>query len=458
MRKTTFSIPILALVLAGVAACNHGYQSTSSSAVPTVGKAPSAQLAFPGAEGCAKFVTGGRGGKVLVVTNLNDSGPGSFREAVDTEGPRTIVFAVAGTIALQSPIRVRNSNLTIAGQTAPGDGICIKNYNVRLYADNIIIRYMRFRLGDEARQQDDALSCIRQKDILIDHCSFSWSTDECLSIYDTENLTVQWCIISESLNNSVHEKGAHGYGGIWGGNNASFHHNLFAHHSSRNPRFCGSRYHHHPEWEIVDFRNNVIFNWGHNSAYAGEQGFYNMVNNYYKAGPATSKKVRNRIMNPFSPFGKFYVAGNYVDGFPEISQDNWAGGVQCDDLDSVHAEKPFSMRVEIPVESAKKAYDDVLEHAGAVLHRDALDARIIQEVRSGKPTFGDGIIDTQATVGGWPDLRVGTAPPDRDFDGMPDSWEKARGLNPEDDDSALKTLETGYTNLEVYLNELVTRQ
>ncbi len=458
MRSTKTNISILALLLICMAACNRAYKNGAPPAVETSEKVTAAQLAFPGAEGCGKYTTGGRGGKVLIVTNLNDSGPGSFREAVEAEGPRTVVFSVAGTIALQSPLRVRNGDLTIAGQTAPCGGICIKNYNVRLYADNIIIRYMRFRLGDEARQQDDALSCIRQKNILVDHCSFSWSTDECLSIYDTENLTVQWCIISESLNKSVHEKGEHGYGGIWGGNHATFHHNLFAHHSSRNPRFCGSRYHHHPEWEVVDFRNNVIFNWGHNSAYGGEQGHYNMVNNYYKAGPATSQKVSNRIVNPLSPYGKFYVAGNYIENYPKISADNWAGGVHCPDKDSARSEQAFPMRVEVPTKPAQAVFDDVLEHAGAVLHRDVLDTRIVREVRSGKPTFGDGIIDTQATVGGWPNLQTGTSPQDLDSDGMPDTWEKARGLDPDRDDSALKTLEAGYTNLEVYLNELVSGQ
>lgn len=416
-------------------------------------KAP-AIAAFPGAEGGGKYVTGGRGGKVITVTNLNDSGPGSLRAAIEAEYPRIIVFAVSGTIALQSTLRILSGDLTIAGQSAPGDGICVRNYNVNIDADNVIIRYMRFRLGNEAGQQTDALSCLRRKDILVDHCSMSWSVDETASLYDTENLTVQWCLISESLDHSVHVKGEHGYGGIWGGNNATFHHNLLAHHTSRNPRFCGSRYHHHPEWEVVDFRNNVIFNWGHNNVYGGEQGNYNIVNNYYKAGPATNKKVRNRIVNPSSPLGKYYVAGNYVDGFPEITANNWSGGVQCENVDSTYSAAPIPMRVALPEQSAREAYEAVLTHAGASLVRDALDARIVGEVRSGAPTYGNGMIDSQEKVGGWPNLQSRPAPPDRDHDGMPDTWEQTHGLRPDQDDAALFTLDKGYTNVEVYLNGL----
>ena len=411
--------------------------------------------AFPGAEGCGKYTTGGRGGQVMIVTNLNDDGPGSLRAALEVNAPRTVLFAISGTIALKSPLHIRYGDVTIAGQSAPGDGICLRNYNFSIYADNVIVRYMRFRMGDEARQQDDALTCLRRKNIIIDHCSMSWSSDECATTYDTENVTMQWCIISESLNKSVHVKGEHGYGGIWGGNNVSFHHNLLAHHTSRNPRFCGSRYHHHPEWEVVDFRNNVIFNWQHNSAYGGEQGNYNMVNNFYKAGPATSERVRNRIVNPSSPVGLFYVTGNYVEGFPDISRDNWAGGVQCAHPDSAHATKPFPMRIELPVETAEQAYTSVLDRAGASLHRDDLDKRIVEEVRSGKPTYGDGIINSQKDVGGWPELHAEAAPADRDRDGMPDAWEQAHKLDPDINDANLYTLDKGYTNLEIYLAVLV---
>lgn len=413
--------------------------------------------AFPGAEGCGKYTTGGRGGRVLIVSNLNDDGPGSLRAAVSADGPRIVAFSVSGTIELKSILHIRSGDLTIAGQSAPGGGICLRNYSLRIEADNVIVRYLRFRMGDEAAQQDDALSCLRRKNIIIDHCSMSWSTDECASLYDTENLSLQWCILSESLNRSVHQKGEHGYGGIWGGNHASFHHNLLAHHTSRNPRFCGARYHHRPDWEVVDFRNNVIFNWEHNSAYGGEEGHYNMVNNYYKAGPATNKKVRNRIVNPSAPFGKFYVADNYVDGFPGISRDNWAGGVQCSHPDSAFAAKPFPMRVEIPHETAEQAYRAVLDRAGASMFRDAADTRIVAEVRSGKPGFANGIIDSQKTVGGWPDLPAAIPYADSDRDGMPDHWEQSHGLDPNRDDSAMYTLDKAYTNVEMYLNGLTEK-
>lgn len=411
-------------------------------------------LAFPGAEGFGKFTTGGRGGEVMIVQNLNDNGAGSLREAIEAKGARTITFAVAGTIVLESPLRIKNGDITIAGQSAPGEGITLRGYPVKINADNVIIRYLRFRMGDENKIEDDAISAIRQKNIIIDHCSFSWGTDEAASFYDNENFTLQWSIISESLNNSVHSKGEHGYGGIWGGKGASFHHNLLAHHKSRNPRFNGARTHKEPEKEIVDFRNNVIYNWQANSAYAGESGQYNMINNYYKPGPATEKTKRNRIVNPWKPYGKFYVMGNYMHGNEAITQNN-ALGVVCEDKSLPLVDKSIPVEA-IETQTAVDAYEAVLKTAGASLSRDAVDSRIVEEVRVGNATYGNGIIDSQEDVGGWPELKKAKAPLDSDGDGMPDFWEEKHGLNPHDPiDNVAYSLDKAYTNIELYLNQII---
>jgi hypothetical protein len=434
--------------------------------------------AFPGAEGGGKYVTGGRGGEVISVDNLNDKGDGSFRKAIEAEGPRTIIFRVSGIIELQKTIHIKNGDLTIAGQTAPGDGICLKNYGIRVDADNVIIRYIRVRPGDEMREENDAITGIRHKNIIIDHCSFSWALDEVASFYDNENFTMQWCIISESLYHSWHHKGDHGYGGIWGGLNASFHHNLISDHTSRNPRFCGSRYSGKAENEKTDFRNNVVYNWGFNSVYGGEEGSYNMVNNYYKAGPATKKDVRHRILNLTQMFynpsinpdtlraGWFFIDGNVVEGNPEISKDNWNGGVQGKGVDKAAIEKSkLTTPVEytpIETDDAKTVFQPVLKCAGASLVRDAVDKRIIAETKSGKEKSGasfdgggKGIIDSQADVGGWPVLKSEAPPKDSDNDGMPDKWEKENGLQPDIPDNNSYLLNSDYTNLEVYINSLL---
>jgi hypothetical protein len=437
------------------------------------------QLAFPGAEGFGRFTTGGRGGAVLEVTNLNDAGTGSFRAAVLATGPRTIVFRVSGTIKLLTSLTIKSGDLTIAGQTAPGDGICISNQTVMIDADNIIIRYMRFRLGDEAQVDNDAIWGRNRQNIILDHCTMSWSVDETASFYLNKNFTMQWCLLSESLFRSVHDKGDHGYGGIWGGDHATFHHNLLAHHTSRNPRFNGGGRSGinggtYPN-EHVDFRNNVIYNWGGNSAYGGENGNYNMVNNYYKYGPATSSGVRSRIVQvsfeslpTWGPgYGKFYITGNYVHNNAAVTADNWNGGVNYDS--SLPTEQRPNVRLQAPIEyhmatdhTAVQAYESVLEQVGASLKRDAVDTRIINEVRNGTATFGGaygaakGIIDTQATVGGWPALASLPAPTDTDNDGMPDTWETTNGLNPNDAaDRNTDANGNGYTNLEEYLNSLV---
>jgi hypothetical protein len=438
--------------------------------------------AFPGAEGSGKYTTGGRGGRVIYVTNLEDNNNiGSLRYAVNQSGSRIILFKVSGTIKLLSRLNISNPNITIAGQTAPGDGITLRDYPVVVNTNNVIIRFIRFRMGDEKAQQDDALSGRRVQNIIIDHCSMSWSTDECASFYDNQFFTLQWSILSESLRISVHEKGKHGYGGIWGGQGVSFHHNLLANHDSRNPRFCGSRYSNKPDLELVDFRNNVIYNWGGNSAYGAEGGRYNMVNNYYKAGPVTSTSKQKRIIEvypddgsnsqPKGTYATFYVDGNYMTKSALVSADNWQGvdmnsnfssyapGITKNDIKS---ETIFPFAV-VTTHSAEKAYEKIIDFCGASLKRDSVDLRIIHDVSSGMATYKDGgngstngLIDTQSAVGGWPVLQTLDAPADSDEDGMPDDWEKANNLNAESGgDAQLKSVDGVYPNVEVYLNSLV---
>jgi len=425
---------------------------------------PGDAIAFPGAEGGGMYTTGGRGGDVYVVTSLEDGvSEGTLRYAVGQSGARTIVFAVTGTIYLNSELKISNNDITIAGQSAPGGGITLAGYPVTVSADNVILRFLRFRMGDENAVEGDAVWGRRHADIIIDHCSMSWSTDECASFYDNENFTMQWSLIAESLNESVHGKGAHGYGGLWGGYNATFHHNLLAHHKSRNPRFYGVRD------GIVRERaamvNNVIYNWGDNSSYGGEGGQYNIINNYYKAGPATESHP-DRIFEAYYEvsYGKFFVTGNFVDGYPSVTADNWLGIdlKSGGDKSTLVADSRFDI-TEVNYTSAEEAYAAVLEHVGASLSRDVVDERIVGDVRNGDATFGGtygdalGIIDTQSTVGGWPGLAPGTVPADSDKDGMPDDWESQNGLNPDDAaDTSGNTLDDIYTNLEVYLNERVT--
>ncbi len=427
-----------------------------------------AQLpAFPGAEGYGMFTSGGRGGEVYIVTNLLDSvtkpPEGSLRWALNKPGPKTIVFAVSGTIELKRRLNISKGDVTIAGQTAPGDGICIAGETVSVESDNVIIRYIRFRCGNDTPGEEpkDAISGIRQKNIIIDHCSMSWSVDEAASFYDNENFTLQWCIISESLYDAGHPKGEHGYGGIWGGKGATFHHNLLASHTSRLPRFCGARYHPDSrETEIVDFRNNLIFNWGFNSSYGGETGQQNMINNYYKPGPATKKSVRDRILEPFDSLGRWYISGNYMEGSRRVSNDNWNGGVQGDFAEArglrVYSPFPFAP---VETQTPRRVYKTVLKNAGATLpRRDAIDKRIIRETVTGQCTYGDsygphtGIIDTQNSVGGWPELNTYGVMYDSDRDGMPDSWETRHGLNPADPSDRNAVATSGYTMLEEYIN------
>ena len=442
--------------------------------------------AFPGAEGYGQFTTGGRGGKVYYVTKLtDDNSQGTLRYALNQSGNRTIIFNIGGTIELKSRLNISKGDVTIAGQTAPGGGITLRNYPVTIDADNVIIRYMRFRMGDTAQQEGDALGGRFHKNIIIDHCSMSWSTDECVSLYANENLTLQWCIIGESLRNSVHDKGAHGYGGIWGGRYASFHHNLLAHHDSRNPRLGEEAGKAFALTDLVDLRNNVLYNWGNNAAYGGEAMNVNIVNCYYKPGPASpSGSKRNRIMSidknknegteVYDIWGKFYIDGNVVDGSSQTSEDNWTYGVfnqfhgsygtvsdadkQSMKMDSPHEEDGYT----ITTHTATEAYDLVLDYAGANLKRDAVDARIIANVENGdydhEGSNGstNGIIDTQSDVGGWPELSAGTPVTDTDGDGMPDEWESTNKLDPNDAEDGNKVKPgTPYTYLEVYINSLI---
>lgn len=448
--------------------------------------APAQRLAFPGAEGGGRFSAGGRGGKVYEVTTLDDhSLPGSLRYAVNQSGARTVVFRVSGTIALTSALKIQKDSITIAGQTAPGGGICLKNFTLNISANHVILRHIRSRFGDEGTSIDDALNGYSgtphaKKHIIIDHCSASWSIDESLSFYGYDSSTVQWCLISESLYNNKDPKGTHGYGGIWGGFNTTFHHNLLAHHSSRNPRFSGAT----PAGsgtvfsQNLDFRNNVIYNWGFNSSYGAESSFVNIVGNYYKPGPATKKSVKNRIFNPSGvddSSGIFFINGNVMEGDTAVTNDNWKGVFPQVPARFTQTRSraliPFTVP-DVTTHTAHEAYELVLKNAGATLpKRDTVDARIVYETANKTALFSGhthlyeknnsldttkthGIIDSQSDVGGWPVLESGVAPVDTDHDGMPDIWEASRGLNPNDAADRNTAGPSGYTRLEEYLNSI----
>ncbi|MDD3078179.1 MAG: pectate lyase [Paludibacter sp.] len=456
MKKITFSFLIFSLLVFSLS-----------------GQIP----AFPGAYGGGMYTTGGRDGKVIYVTSLaDDESEGTLRWALNQHYPRTVLFKVSGIIELKRKISIKHGDLTIAGQSAPGDGICIKDHEITINADNVIIRYMRFRLGNvDLTNESDAIGARGFKNIIVDHCSMSWSIDETASFYDNKDFTLQWCIISESLDNAGHEKGAHGYGGIWGGDNASFHHNIIANHLSRVPRFngwkrAGLKYHATFEEERVDFRNNVVFNWGDNVTYGGESaGHYNMVGNYYKPGPATKNSKRdyiNQIDRDKNPeevppgHGTYFITGNYLFGAEEPAGDDWqhvkfASGVKKKDA---LAKVPYSCTpiMEQPVEDA---YKIVLAYAGASLRRDPVDLRIAQEIITGIPRYKGsvsgrpGIIDSPKDVGGYPVYNSEEAPEDTNADGIPDVWmaENFPGKNAGDKNNE------GYTYLEIYLNSLVQR-
>jgi pectate lyase len=414
-------------------------------------------LAFPGAEGFGKYTTGGRGGRVIYVTNLNDSGPGSLREALNNyDEPRIILFSISGTIFLKSIIEVSSGNFTLVGQSAPGEGICVGGSGIDIEANNVIIRYMRFRPGDITREEIDALTVKKSKDVIIDHCSMSWSTDETCSCYDNSNFTLQWCILSESLNNSVHHKGEHGYGGIWGGKDATFHHNLLAHHNSRNPRLNGSRYHKQPELENTEMVNNVVYNWKMKCIYGGEQGTYSIIGNYFKPGPATSKSSSKSILEPWKPFSIYYFESNFVEGNKLLTNNNKLAIAKTNPIPKKYISNKPLILSNLEVSSSQAAYSEVLLKAGASIYRDKVDKRVIDEVKKGIFTFGkNGIIDSQTQVGGWPELKTASALPDSDKDGMPDEWEIQNRLDPKDPrDGNIIPEGNYYTNIEIYLNSL----
>jgi hypothetical protein len=435
--------------------------------------------AFPGAWGAGMYSFGGRGGKVYVVTSLEDSGPGTLREACNAIGPRIVVFNVAGIIHLKNRIRVRAPYITIAGQTAPGDGICVRGATFEVNTHDVVIRHLRFRRGEtNVANRDDSLGGNPVGNVIVDHVSASWGLDENLSMYrhmydpkdgrkelklPTVNISIQWSISSEALDTYNHA-----FGSTLGGHNSTFHHNLWACNTGRNPSVGMDG--------DFGFVNNVLYNWRHRTVDGGDQrSLYNIINNYYKPGPITpATAIAHRVLRPDgrrssrekdSPreWGKAYVAGNVVVGNDAVTKDNWAGGVQIDGdadpavvLPKVRVAKPFPM-APVPTQTAEAAYEVVLAHAGATLpKRDLVDRRIIEQVRTGTVTYeaGKGIITDVKQVGGYPDYK-GEPVLDSDGDGIPDWWEIKYGLNPNDPSDAAKDSNgDGYTNIEKYLNGL----
>ena len=421
------------------------------------------QLAFPGAEGFGAYSKGGRGGQVLYVTNLEDSGPGSLRWAVEQKGPRTVVFSISGTIELKDRLNIEHPYMTIAGQTAPGDGICLRGETLRIATYDVIIRYLRVRLGDGSygvgsKQGKDGISISEGEDIIVDHCSASWSLDEVLSSSTDDptlsNVTVVWCYITEGLNPV-----RHGYGSLirgTGGAKYSYLHNLYAHNYGRNPRpgnYDSNPHQKDPEGLLLDFRNNVIYNWG------GDHAGYNMdsksvtrmnyVGNYLI--PGADSKPTGIAYSTGSSFNRAYFADNYFSGrLPEdpwdlVSyRDSWTEKQRK----AYRQSKPFETGP-VELEDAESAYRQVLHHGGASLpKRDAVDERIVSDLRNRTGR----IIKSQEDVGGWPELKNAPAPKDSDRDGMPDDWEEKKGLDPVNPEDRNKLAENGYTMLETYLN------
>ena len=477
--------------------------------------------AFPGAEGGGMYTTGGRGGSVYHVTTLSDSGSGSLRYGIEQGArPLTIVFDVAGTIALNSQLNIKKGDLTIAGQTAPGDGICLKNYTFRISASNVIVRFIRCRMGDEKQTEDDAIQVMEHENdkyqkIIIDHCSVSWCTDECASFYGMKDFTFSWNIVSESLRNSIHDKGPHGYGGIWGGSNATYHHNLLAHHDSRNPRidhdFVST------QRGPVSIFNNVVYNWEGKTCYGGESSDkngsdykkFNFFNNYYKPGPVTPSS-HIWLLEPTTSCsncggtilpGHFYLDGNVMYGKSDINSNNWKADtktgvgvyISASTAAQIKQETPYTWGVSQSIHTGEGCFNPVLNYAGASYQRDAIDTRIARETKNGEYTYEGsnldpkkydkdkdtwvsversykGLIDTQTDVDpkdgswkdGWPVYSATKeqtdAVKDADGDGIPDAVEDTFGLdrtNSADGKAVTLDKHGRYTNLEMYLHYLV---
>ena len=377
--------------------------------------------AFDGALGGGMYAQGGRGGKEYVVTSLEDTGePGTLRHAVEAKGPRVVTFAVSGDIRLKKPLRITEPYLTVLGQTAPGSGITLRDFGVHIVTDQVVVRYMRFRMGSAGRQEDDALEVRHSDNVMIDHCSISWATDENASLYANTNTTMQWCIISEALNSSVHRKGQHGYGGIWGGRNVTFHHNLIVSNNSRNPRFD------HPavysgedllfRRGTVEFVNNVVFNWGMKAIYGGEEGWFNVAGNLFKVGPA-ARNIDGRYLEFYTSEstslipGSFYIEDNVYD-VSAVRKGNAQGKMpeydKIERNEDVYSEcsavRPYPSRCPVVPEPVRVSYRKILKDAGASAVRDAIDRRIVKEVKTGKVTFRGsatglpGIIDSENDI------------------------------------------------------------
>ena len=456
-------------------------------------------LAFPTAEGFGKYASGGRGGKVVEVTNLNDSGEGSLRWALTEAGKEnaTIVFRVSGIIEIgpnpqrknERSIRAKLKNVTIAGQTAPGEGILIKGGKLNLGgSENVIIRNIRSRLGtlgDPAKSKKEnfieggAIGIENARNIIIDHCCFGWSGEENVTMYDNHYTTLQWCIIHEGLHDAGHKKGVRGYGAQWGGSPATFHHNLLAHNDSRSARINGASNPKGDKNVFLEYINNVNFNWGRrNSCYGGENEAgegstheCNFVGNYYKPGPAhpqdnvfielSQARKGKKLTSP----SIWYMKDNVMEGVK--TKDNWQlvsnqTGFSIEQQKSSKRLQPADDNAYlVKAESAKKAYKRVLEKAGTI-HRDAVERRIIEDVRCGQPKYQGltankkGIIDSPADADGWPQYADAQPIVDNDHDGMADEWERANSLNPNDPEDRNKVIsKAGYTALEVYLNSLM---